>query len=280
LVKVDIICPYCSKRGHIEIFIDVKSEANRGLIAVNIKKEIICKHEFIAYIDRNYKVRDYFIADFKIKTPKLSIKENNDELKIPNKKKFDVDLIKLNISAFLMTYILKAMFIKKKIVLINENDLLRTQILNFLKFITEETFNIDIAILSEEEYAKIKDEDPDFINFNLQEIDYQSKLFNLNKLKIEKKIVHEFYTEANSKASLIVLKNEIFKAFFISCLIKDYLLQNKKKNTIYPKNLITYLNNVHEVKISLQYLNFLLDIIKSYFNISINLRLPNVSNIW
>ena len=170
MVKVDLICPDCSEKGNIEIFTDIKSDFSRGLIAVNIKKGIICSHEFIAYIDRNYKVRDYFIADFKIKTPIITITENYQDIKIPEKNRFDVDLIKLNISAFLMTYILNAIFIKKKIVLINENDFLRVQIINFIEYITEETFDIDISIISEEEFKKIKRNKKDFINFNMQEI--------------------------------------------------------------------------------------------------------------
>ncbi|MFX0073225.1 MAG: hypothetical protein ACFFAO_19270 [Candidatus Hermodarchaeota archaeon] len=280
MVKVEIICPNCSEKGYIDISTDVKSEASRGLVAVSIKKDIVCSHEFIAYVDRNYVARDYFIADFKIHTPIITDTKNFKEIKIPEKKGFDVDLIKLNISAFLMTCILNAIFTKKKIVLINENDFLREQIFNFFKYITEETFDIDMAIYSEEEYEKIKDKEPNFVNFNLQEIFYQNKLINLNKLKIEKKIVQEFYTEVNSKSSLIVLKNEIYKAYYISNLIKEYIIQNKKKKTIYSKKVITYLKNAYKINLSIQYLNFIIDILKNYFSISINLRFPNVSNIW
>ncbi|MFX1394960.1 MAG: hypothetical protein ACFFAH_15510, partial [Promethearchaeota archaeon] len=62
--KVQINCPICSKTGSIEISHNILKDSLRGLLAINIAKDIICSHSFIAYIDKNLNVRDYFVADF------------------------------------------------------------------------------------------------------------------------------------------------------------------------------------------------------------------------
>lgn len=59
-------CPVCSKKGIIEISEKPLVNATRGLISISISKDIVCEHAFIAYVDKNLKVRDYFRPDFQL----------------------------------------------------------------------------------------------------------------------------------------------------------------------------------------------------------------------
>ncbi|HEY0088616.1 MAG TPA: hypothetical protein VGB37_07220, partial [Candidatus Lokiarchaeia archaeon] len=67
--SVKINCPICEKKGTIDVSQEIMKNVSRGLLAVNIAKEIVCSHSFVAYIDKNFNVRDYFTADFQIEIP-------------------------------------------------------------------------------------------------------------------------------------------------------------------------------------------------------------------
>ena len=114
MVKVQIKCPSCSKTGTIELVDDSVKNVSRGLLAINIATNIICPHTFIVYVDKNFGVRDYFIADFQISIPNISTGLKNGSEGIPAKDIVDIDLIKLNVPAPMLTYILHSFFLKQK----------------------------------------------------------------------------------------------------------------------------------------------------------------------
>ena len=145
-------CPSCSKNGYIDVSEESIKDVKRGLLAVNIPPNIICSHSFIVYIDNNLVIRDYFIADyqFQIEIPILDTLGEKKDVIIPEKYLVNLNLIKLNVSANLMTYILKSIFLKKKILIISEETFLNNIILNFFKYITQDNFDIDISMISKE----------------------------------------------------------------------------------------------------------------------------------
>ncbi len=65
-MDVDIRCPICSESGKIEVSKKELGKASRGLLSISLPENVVCKHSFVAYIDKNFKVRDYFVPDFEI----------------------------------------------------------------------------------------------------------------------------------------------------------------------------------------------------------------------
>lgn len=121
---VKIECPICDKKGTIEVSEEIMKNVSRGLLAINISDGIVCSHSFIAYIDINFEVRDYFTTDFQVEIPEITPAEKIQASKIPSKEILDIDLIRLNISSTLLKYILKSIFSKQKIILLSNQQFL------------------------------------------------------------------------------------------------------------------------------------------------------------
>ena len=264
MLKVKINCPICSKVGLIDVFEDTIKNNARGLIAISVIENIICSHSFIVYIDRNLVVRDYFISDFQIKVPEIALSEEIGKSFVPSKEIINLDLIKLNISAALLAFVLNSIFFKKKIVIISENLFLKNHILNFFKYITKNTFNYEISIITKEDYKSNKTKYRDFVVFE-GHIE-KDKIID-SKLKLEKQISYNFFVEPDLSYSYIILKNEIRKIYLLSKSIADFIRIYKKRNNLNSKVIIDYLFKEYGVKVHFTYLNFLINIVKDYFEL-------------
>ena len=124
MTKVEIRCPTCSKKGEIDLSEDLIEKSSRGIIAINMGAQI-CSHSFVAYIDRNLHVRDCFVTDFQIELPEMETDKLH-EGEVPGTDVIDADLIKMDISALNLTYIIHCALINKKILLIIEIAKLKT----------------------------------------------------------------------------------------------------------------------------------------------------------
>lgn len=270
--KIEIRCPNCNKQGFIELSIEKFPNIARGLLAINIAANTICSHSFIVYVDKNLRIRDYFIADFQIHLPDITIdKKELQSDKIPVKNIFDIDLIKLNLPAILITYILKAVFNYKKVLIISDQQFLHNHIINFCKYITKDSFQSTISILTEEEYKKVKKQYNDFVVFKDLKIIKNKDFIDTKKLKVEKQIVNRFLAEPDLGYSYIILKNEVQKAFELSKEIMELIKNYKNTEKIGKKELIDLLAKKYSIKISILYLEFLLDIVKNYFKFDLSL---------
>ena len=271
--NVKINCPICDKKGIIEISQDVMKNVSRGLLAVNIAEGIVlnCSHSFVAYIDKNFNVRDYFTADFQIEIPEITPTEKIQASKIPTKEVLDIDLIRLNISSILLTYILKSIFSKQKIVLLSNQQFLYGYILNFFKYITQDAFKVDLTIMTAEDFENRKKELKDAIVFENNNIIKNNKnLINPKKLLIESGIVGKFLKETDLGFGYIILKNEIQKAYGLAKSIVDVIDDEKKKGEkVNILKIQTELEKKYGVKINTLYLKFLIDIVINYFGISV-----------
>lgn len=294
--KVEIRCPSCQGVGFIQVSEDAMKNVSRGLLAVNIAEHTICDHSFITYIDKNLNVRDYFVADFHIELPDIAPPEEIEDLdkKIPGKDIIDIDLIKLNLPAILIAHVLKSIFSKQKIIIISEQGFLYGHIINFFKYITQDSFDIDITAISAEDYKDNKKKYKDYMVFeSTQVIRNVKKIIDQKKLKVEKHIVNRFMTEAELGYSYIVLKNEVYKAFKLAKTIIEYGENYGEIENIDPKKMVEdaavssfldhlvnkeklvfkiisdYLEKIHHVRIQKQYLSFLIGIVKDYFGIDI-----------
>ena len=270
MTKIQISCPSCSQIGHIQVSEDAMKNVARGLLAINIAVNTICEHSFIVYIDRNLHVRDYFVADFHIEIPDLPISPV-DKLKVPSQDVVDIDLIKLNLPAMMLSYVIKSIFSNQKIILISEQEFLYNHIHNFLKYITQGTFDIDVSIMKTEEYNNNKKHYKDAMVFNGNKIlKNAKKIINPKKMWVEKHIVSMFLTEPELGYSYIILKNEIQKAYELSKAIVDNVNESRSKGK--KENILMITSAVEEyyqIKIGSLYLNFLIEIVQSYFDVAV-----------
>ncbi len=265
--EIEVHCPTCNKKGRIEIEDDLSSKMSRGLVAIDVEKDKVCSHAFIAYVDKNYKVRDCFTADFKIEVPEEAPIEAESKVhySIEN---LDIDLIRLNLTNDLITNSLRALFFKKKVLVISEQAFLFNHFQNFFKFITQDSFTFDILFLTGEEFEKNKKNYEPCLAIKGNSIVTDSyNLIDPKKLKEEQKIVEKFVQERDLMSSLIILKNEIQKVFEMAKSIADFAKKSPKKFN--SKTIISKLNEDYKTKIPLPYINFLIDIVENYFGINV-----------
>jgi len=265
MAKIDVRCPVCSEWKNIEIPDDVTKNSKKGLLTINITSGMICEHSFIVYLDKNLVVRDCFVADFKIEVPDESITQADKN----GADTFKIDLIKLNMPKLLIAYILKSIFYKKKVLIISDQEFLFDHITNFFNYVMQNSFEVDITAITNEQYKKNKKRYKEHLIFMGRDIVRDKKgLINPKKLEIEKNIVDKFLAENDAKAALIILRNEINKAFEFSKIITSYV-KDSKGTVLTSKKILNHLTKECNEKITMVYLNFLKEIVKYYFEADI-----------
>lgn len=265
--EVNVICPACGKKGNIVISEKDLKKTGRGLLAVNIPKNTVCDHSFTTYVDRNGEIRDYFMVDFEVSLPNISSIEKPLKKDISKNDIMDIDLIRLNLPADTLAYILKSIFSGQKIVLVTEQEFLKDHFLNFFKFITKQSFETDISVITEEDYRNNKQQYKKAMVFKRTKIvNNYNDLIDPKKLRIEKMIVTKFISEGDLGYGYIILKNEIAKAYQFSKkfveIMETWKQNNKELNTLKIGNKIAHDFNVD---INNQYLRFLIGIVEDYF---------------
>ena len=273
MVKLEVRCPICSKRGNIEVSEEEVKNSTRGLFAVNIPEDVICLHSFIAYVDKNLTIRDTYTADFQIELPDFESKEG-EGMDTSITEVIDVSLIKLNLTGSNLAYIFRAMIYKNNIAIISDQDFLFDKFTQFFDYITQDSYNLNIEFISQKNYKK--ENFNDFVVLKGSEVlNDPEKLFNKKKLDVEKTIAQRFITEYEPTSSLIILKNELKKTYELSNSIIKIIQKLKKGKKVYSRQIIEDLEKSHNVKISMPYLDFLYEIVENYFNVEI----PKSSNI-
>jgi len=276
MVKIKVRCPSCNNTGNIEIDNDVIKNDKRGVIAINVRKDQICSHSIVVYIDRNLAIRDSFLLDFELETPQIDIvaPKENKEFKIDDLK---IDIIKLNFIPLTFSYILRGVFFKKKIIVINENQFINDLVLKFFNVIFQNTFDINISFILESDYKidKKKYYDTLIVEGN-RVINDKEKICDLKKLKIEREIINRFFLESNLMLSVLILKNEIQKAFSLTISIVKFIKCLDKSEKINLIKIVDKLEKDYAVKITKIYFNFLIEIVKYYFKIELPMFYDNL----
>jgi len=275
MVKLEIRCPSCSKRGHIEVDEEQVKGATRGLFAVNITEGITCEHSYVAYVDKNFNIRDTYIADFKIELPS-SIPEEKPEAYDTTKQEIDVNSIKLNLAGSLLSFVIKGIINRYKIILVSEAEYVFSHVIKFFEYITQNSFELDISIVTEDDYLSteyemhLNEENVDLIVIKGIEILRDPKnLIDAKRLNVERTIIQKFLDEYEPTSSLILLKNEISRAYDLSEKILDYVNKLAENEKVYSKKLIKYLSKEHDISIKMAYLEFLYEIVENYFRVNI-----------
>lgn len=272
--KLEVRCPSCSNRGYIEVLEEDVEKAARGVFAVNVLEGVACEHSFVAYIDKNLAVRDTFIADFQLEIPDIVPEQEIAPDLSQQLELIDVSLIKLNLTASLLTHIIRAILFKKKIFLIFDQSYMVENVTRFIEYITLNSFKANILVISGERYDIYNIEDSVILDGN-KIIKDDDDIFNVKKLNVERSLVRKFLAEYEPKPSLIYLQNGLQKAYDLAKTIVEIVKNLKKNEKVYSKNIIEYLVKTHDVRIQLPYLDFLYDIVENYFEVNI----PKSSNI-
>ena len=268
MTTITITCPSCKKKGNIEISDEKITNESRGLLAVNVASNTICEHSFIAYVDKNFSIRDYFIADFQIDIPDFALTENSEAKEIISKDNLNLDAIKLNLSANLIVYVLKSIFFNKKIAIVTNLTFLYEHILNFFKQLIDGSFDAYISIISEDEYKSNGKNYKDYIVLDWKKVlRDEEKIINPKKLKVEKKMVSNFFMELDPIASYFGLKNEIRKTLHLSQSIVDFASKFKKNVTIDSDLVIDHIEKEYNFKLDKNYLEFLIGIVNINFGV-------------
>lgn len=61
--KINVICPICKSRQDIDVPESIIRQ-NAQLTTISVPKNLVCKHHFQAFVDRQFKVRGYQKVDF------------------------------------------------------------------------------------------------------------------------------------------------------------------------------------------------------------------------
>jgi len=264
MAKIEVRCPVCSKWENIEISDDATANSTKGLIAVNIEAGMICEHTFVAYVDKNLIVRDCLIADFEIE---VSSSPETEDDNANEAESINHDLIRLNIPEILMASIFKAIFSGKNVIIISDDQFIANHIIHFFNYAMQNLFRTDIITMSKADFKNSNDQYENHIVFD--KIDVIQDRYNTvdpKTLLIEKSIARKFLEEYDLVTGLIILRNEIQKAFEFSKTLSEFIKDVDEK-ALTSKILINHIKEVYNEKIQINYLNFLFNILKHYFNI-------------
>jgi hypothetical protein len=273
MAKLDIRCPSCAKRGNIEVSDEAIKGTTRGLYAVNITEGIVCEHSFVAYVDKNCVVRDCYMADFQIDLP-TAFPEQKVEEELTPAEGVDVSLIKINLTSSLLAYVIKAIIYKQHIVIISNQSYLYNDIFNFFEYITQNSFNTKISIMPNEDFNK-KIFDKSIIVQGRKIIQDKKGIIDPKKIRVERTFVQKFLDEYDLTTSIIILKNELQRAYALSETIVEIVKNLKKNEKVYSRKIIDKLAEIHDVRVQMPYLDFLFEIVENYFEV----KIPKSSNI-
>lgn len=222
------------------------------------KKELLTKEDF-HLLSNNHNA--YVLQD-NGSYEKVSIDDMNITLG-----EFDVELVRFNLSPTLLANILRGIFSKKPILVLIEQEFVYKHLLNFFNFIFEDTFQFNISFIPEKAYRKTEQK---YSNSLVLKGDHsikdEHKFLSKKKLKIEKEIVQKFYSEIEPKFSLIVLKNEIIKAFILANKMKLIVEKSEKLSS---KEIANFLKENFPFDVNFTYIKFLTDIMQDFFEVEV-----------
>jgi len=169
----------------------------------------------------------------------------------------------------LLASILRAIFFKRKFIIVLNEKYLYSPILNLFEYITQNSFNADLSIVSKDDYNATKENYKDFIIFHGQNIiNDTDTIFDPKKLNFEKSVIEQFISKSNSILSIALLKDEIRKTFIITQSVSEFIKNYRKKEKLSTKIVANYLKDAYNFKKEKNYknyLNWILNIVNKYF---------------
>ena len=219
---VKIICPKCKASKKIPIPKDIIKKKETGATSVYVPAHMVCEHEFYAYIDKNFMVRDYLLLEYTIQEEdKRAEKLKTDILK----KSEDYDLSVVNVLNFIsprdLRSILYGCFIESPIIFIENKP-------------GEERFGVLLNFI-----AKLF---PDAAkSLTLMSPDFYLKYSEENATLLQKIIVYNVIYKLSVQKPFGDSDSEPFEE-----IIKLLTSGSSQIQMIYAKNFIDYLLKFHE----------------------------------
>ncbi len=122
--EILLVCPVCKTQKYLELSEILTLKARGGLISVSIEKGVICNHNFLNYIDKNYISRGSYKIDYVVKYNSLELQifprnyfKIEEKCEMPEPAKFSTILFLRNIFKSISFNISK--FIKNIVKLLN-----------------------------------------------------------------------------------------------------------------------------------------------------------------
>ena len=281
MVKVEFRCPTCNKVGKLDVDEDLLKKTERGVLAITIPHGNLCSHSFVAYVDRNLDIRDCFPADFLLEIPVL-VEEESEEIIVPEINIPEIEIVKLNLPASVLVYLIRAIILKKKVLFVSDKKHLYDHYQKFFEYITQNSFDIDLSFTTKILYKLKRKEyqEPVVIGEDKEIIKDIDKIINLKKLKIEKNIVHDFFKTIDILSSLIILKNEILKIYRISKKISEIAEEYHLSEIINHDEIHESLEDISTTKLQSDFLTLILDVVEDYFKVHVPMSLKIILRKW
>ncbi|MBN1800107.1 MAG: helix-turn-helix transcriptional regulator [Candidatus Lokiarchaeota archaeon] len=205
--------------------------------------------------------------------PDIEMKEY-DEIIPKNSEIPDIENLKMILNPQTLSYIVHACVLGQNLLIISENDEVKALLINFVRTIYSELFDINFSVENNGFYQKNKTLYKDYIVIGGLEIIYDKKnLLNKRKIKIESVIVQQFFNEPSPDKSFFSLRREMQKAYMLSKelsdIISDFFKQNKESKEIDSKMITDALEKKYNTSLTTSYLTFLVDIMENYFGVSV-----------
>jgi len=280
--NVEIVCPICRSKKIINIPMRIIDQSKQ-LTSLFIPTGRICDHAFVPFIDKHLKVRGYqkldaLLDDIEPKTELIT------ELKPQD---IDVFEIRMNVRPEIMIYAIRGSLIKKRILIVIDNDLefLKDTLFDFFDYAFQKSFDTHILIHTKETYKVSKKHYSEYLVLEGKGIiGSMKKSLNINELKIEQEIIKEFFRESDSNLGLINLRDKIREIYTLSHKLFEFYNKQGINHPLQAKKAIHYLEDTHFIKISKVYFKFLVEVVKYYFDTDIILvqdkLAEKIDNMW
>jgi len=276
LKRIQIICPQCGAAGFVHVSKSLIQNSTRGVSTINIPKNQVCEHNFIAYVDKNFAVRDYFVADVSLEDLAVATEGGNSQASSSKKKiaitESDYHQIRGIIGRKLFTYILHAIFLNSPLHLIYEKTEFFDQIVGVFEAITANAFEISLSIGTFRDYMTNKTDYNGVIVLDVASemvLEDEIGILKMKKYITESEMIDKSFKQSNPTTSFIVMKNEIQKLYSLANIVK-LMLQEKSGNEgdkWSKKEIANQLEKRNNIKIPMKQLLFIFDIIEFNFNI-------------
>ena len=236
-IIIRLFCPIC--KAQKEVLISKKKLLRKeGLTTIAIPKDFMCLHSFLAFVDRNGKIRGYQKNDLEIITDENYEKENKQTHEERDSSKLILKL-KIHLGDEIFLRCIKNIFNNIPICCITNNVIIKENLRNFFYQVFGEKLP-PLFIISLQEYnhelrMKFQDNDDAFIfNTNLCIVikEPYEKEFNEKNFELEQHILNsvDFNTVEDSliMEKLTTTVSKLFNVFEeIKTQIEEGIITNK-----------------------------------------------------
>ena len=280
--NVEIVCPICRSKKIINIPMRIIDQSKQ-LTSLFIPTGRVCDHAFVPFIDKQLKVRGYqkldaLLDDIEPKTELITELKTHD---------IDVFEIKMNLRPEIMVYAIRGCLIKKRILIVIDNNLhfLKDTLFDFFDYSFQNSFNAHILIHTKETYKISKKHYSEYLVLEGKAIlGMMKKSLKIDELKIEQEIVKEFFRESDSNLGLKNLRDKIREIYTLSHKLFEFYKKQGINHPLQARKAIRYLEDTHFIKINKGYFKFLVDVVKYYFDTEIILvqdkLAEKIDNMW